>query len=73
MKGLSAELQQYSWVQEVVISDNSMDTALKKRKRGKKKREGVPKRIQMGLHYFKSEYKKNISWSSYGKRSSRSQ
>lgn len=72
MKGLSAELQQYSWVQEVVISDNSMDTALKKRKRGKK-REGVPKRIQMGLHYFKSEYKKNISWSSYGKRSSRSQ
>lgn len=36
MKGLSAELQQYSWVQEVVISDNSMDTALKKRKRGKK-------------------------------------
>jgi len=57
MKGLSAELQQYSWVQEVVISDNSMDTALKKRKRGKK-REGVPKRIQMGLHYLKSEYKK---------------
>lgn len=38
MKGLSAELQQYSWVQEVVISDNSMDTALKKGKEEKKGR-----------------------------------